>query len=589
MPLSRRNLLLLLGAIVVAQATIGFLPVNPVSAAVTNFGQAILQAVAAGLMIRNAFRAEGQTRSFWGLMAAGVLLWLAGQTEWLYYEQFHGLEVPSPSTNDLFYFIHLVPMLAAVALRPHAPKEGDLRTLRFGHFDLLLLLLWWLFLYSYVLLPWQFVHFSADDFLPAYNFLYTCENAILIVALAIAWTQTKGGWRSVYRRTLIAASVYGASSLTANLLIYFHRYNSGSLIDTGLTASMCCFIYVAHRSEGPMEQEESGISARTQLQWHTALAFVALLSMPFFALWADFKSPDEGVEQFRMMVVFVGMVAMLVVFFFKQTQLDDRLMQLLQESQKAYEDQRQMQGHLVQAEKLAAIGRFVAGAAHEINNPLTAIVGYSDLLVNQESLEKEHKDFADKILQQARRTKTLVQNLLTFAKQTPLQRRAINMNGIVAHALQLHELDFAGKNVQIICRLHPELPHVVGDENQLLQVFLHIMNNAVDAMLDHASGGTLVISTDMEGDRVLWSCADTGPGVPDPAKIFDPFFTTKPVGKGTGLGLSASYGIIRDHNGQISCHNRQEGGAIFIVSLPAAPKGTPVGTVTPQPQSTRIQ
>jgi two-component system NtrC family sensor kinase len=271
-----------------------------------------------------------------------------------------------------------------------------------------------------------------------------------------------------------------------------------------------------------------------------------------------------------MMMMIAGLLAMLVVFFFKQSQLDNRLMQLLREAQRANEEQLQMQGHLVQAEKLAAIGRFVAGAAHEINNPLTAIVGYSDLLASHEKLDKEHKDFAEKILQQARRTKSLVQNLLTFAKETPLQRRPINVNAIVGHALQLHELDFAGKNVQIICRMHADLPHVVGDENQLLQVFLHIMNNAVDAMLEHGDGGTLVISTDANDRSVIWSCSDTGPGVPDPTRIFDPFFTTKPVGKGTGLGLSASYGIVRDHGGQISCHNRPEGGATFVISLPAA-------------------
>jgi len=220
------------------------------------------------------------------------------------------------------------------------------------------------------------------------------------------------------------------------------------------------------------------------------------------------------------------------------------------------------------AEKLAAIGRLVAGAAHEINNPLTAIVGYSDLMAGSEKLDAQHRDFAEKILQQARRTKALVQNLLTFAKQTPLERRAVNINAIVGHALQLHELDFAGKNVQIICRMHADIPAVVGDENQLLQVFLHIMNNGVDAMLEHSGGGSLIVSTDFVNERVQWSCSDTGPGVPDPNRIFDPFFTTKPVGKGTGLGLSASYGIIRDHRGEITCQNRPEGGATFVISLP---------------------
>jgi signal transduction histidine kinase len=456
-------------------------------------------------------------------------------------------------------------------LRPHAPKDGDMMRLRLGQYDLVLLLLWWFFMYSFVLLPWELVHYSPKAFLPKYNILYTTENLICIVAVAIAFAHTRRTWRAVYKKFLLGASVYAVSSATANLMIYLNSYHSGNLIDVGITASVCCFIYAAYTSSTQMETEESGMSAQEQMQWHTALASIALLSMPFFAVWATFRSPDERVEAFRMTVVLTAMMLMLATFFFKQHQLDTRLMRLLGESRKSYENLQQLQGHLLQAEKLAAIGRFVAGAAHEINNPLTAIVGYSDLLASQESLNKEHKDFAEKILQQARRTKSLVQNLLTFAKQTPLERRSINVNAVVGHALQLHELDFAGKNLEITCRLQDDLPPVIGDENQLLQVFLHIMNNAVDAMLEHSNGGKLVISTAVEDKWVVWSCSDTGPGVPDPTRIFDPFFTTKPVGKGTGLGLSASYGIVRDHGGQIACQNRPEGGATFTISLPAAP------------------
>jgi signal transduction histidine kinase len=566
-----RKLLIVLAVVVLVQAGVGITSSQTLQSTYTNIGQAVLQAVMAALMARNAYRSTGQARQFWALMSAGALIWLMGQSEWIYYEQILRTEVPIPTINDLWFFMHTVPMIAAVAIRPQAPKDNDQLRLRFGQYDLVLLLLWWFFIYSFVLFPWEFIYPSAAEFLGKYTILYTVENLILIAALAISLSRTKRNWREVYFKLLIAASIYAVFSAAANFLIYLETYRSGAtLIDAGLTASMCYFIYAAYTSPTKMELEDAGMSAQEQMQWHSALAYIALLSMPFFAMWATFRSYDEAVEQFRMVVVLTAMVMMLAVFFLKQSQLDIRLMRLLRESRRAYDDLQQLQGHLLQAEKLAAIGRFVAGAAHEINNPLTAIVGYSDLLASHEKLDKEHKDFAEKILQQARRTKSLVQNLLTFAKETPLQRRPINVNAIVGHALQLHELDFAGKNVQIICRMHADLPHVVGDENQLLQVFLHIMNNAVDAMLEKSDGGTLVISTDASEGRVLWSCSDTGPGVPDPTRIFDPFFTTKPVGKGTGLGLSASYGIIRDHGGQISCHNRSEGGATFVISLPAA-------------------
>jgi C4-dicarboxylate-specific signal transduction histidine kinase len=117
-------------------------------------------------------------------------------------------------------------------------------------------------------------------------------------------------------------------------------------------------------------------------------------------------------------------------------------------------------------------------------------------------------------------------------------------------------------------RLDPGLPSVTGDENQLLQVLVHVLNNAADAMLEHAGRGTVVVETAQEGGMLTWSCADNGPGIQHPEKIFDPFFTTKPVGKGTGLGLSASFGIVREHGGTIACENLPYGGARFVISLP---------------------
>jgi signal transduction histidine kinase len=395
---------------------------------------------------------------------------------------------------------------------------------------------------------------------------------VLILSFGALWLGTGRQWRTIYRQLCVAASIYMVASAIANQAIDRKVYVSGSIYDVPLTIAMCCFAYGAVRALEEQPQSEAPLlTSQQQFYWHSALAAAAMMMMPLMAVWALSNiHPNPSIQRFRLFFTLFATVGMMVLFFIKQALLDRRLISLLQESRRTYEEQQALQGHLLHAEKLAAIGRLVAGAAHEINNPLTAIVGYSDLLAANEGLDNQHRDFAEKILQQARRTKALVQNLLTFAKQTPLERRAVNINAIVGHALQLHELDFAGKNVQIICRMQADLPAVVGDENQLLQVFLHIMNNAVDAMLEHSGGGTLIISTDVVNGRVQWTCSDTGPGIAEPNRIFDPFFTTKPVGKGTGLGLSASYGIIRDHRGDITCQNRPEGGATFVISLPPA-------------------
>jgi signal transduction histidine kinase len=554
------------------------------AAFVSNVGQAVVQAAIIALMLLNVPRSNRQGRAFWILMASGVLLWLIGQCNWIYYENVLRIQVPEPSPLDFLFFVHIVPMIAAASVQPHADtRPGDVR-FRLGYLDFSMLLLFWLFLYGYLLFPWQYIVKDTQIFQPRFNFVYVMENVVLVGTLAVLAMRTKHHWHRVYKHLCIAGCVYMVSSLVVNIAIDHNTYESGGIYDVPLTLAMGWFAYAAAVGNTRQNETEAPLIAlQQQTYWHSLLAFAVMVAMPVMAGWAAFNIDTYSrVQHFRFFLTLFAMLLMMALFFVKHMLLDRRLISLLDESRRAYEDLQQLQGHLLQAEKLAAIGRLVAGAAHEINNPLTAIVGYSDLLASHDKLDPQHKDFAEKILQQARRTKALVQNLLTFAKQTPFERRSINVNAIVGHALQLHELDFAGKNVQIICQMHADLPSVVGDENQLLQVFLHIMNNAVDAMLEHSGGGTLVTSTDVSDGRVLWSCSDTGPGVPDPTRIFDPFFTTKPVGKGTGLGLSASYGIIRDHGGVITCHNRPEGGATFVIALPAVPQSA--ASALPKPR-----
>lgn len=537
-----------------------------------NVTHASLQLLALTFMVLNAKRSQGQRRAFWVLMAVGSALWLTGQGAWIYYENLLHSEFPLMSVMDIVFFLHVVPMIAAAAVQPHAePGRDDVR-FQLGYFDLCMLLLFWVFLYGFIIYPYQYIQPEAAIYGPHFNLLYLVENVVVVLSFAALWWRTRQQWRSLYRNFCISAALYMAGSAAANQAIDRGWYVSGGIFDIPLTLAMCWFAYAAIRAYAQDHGAEAPVvSPQQQIYWHSGSAAMALLAMPVLAGWAMLTpASSPAIQRFRVVFTLVAMALMLVLFVVKQMVLDRRLMALVRETRAAYEDLQKLQGHLLQAEKLAAIGRLVAGAAHEINNPLTAIVGYSDLLASHERLDSEPRDFARKILAQARRTKSLVQNLLTFAKQTPLQRRAVNVNAIVSHALQLHELDFAGKNVQIVCRMQADLPSVVGDENQLLQVFLHIMNNGVDAMLEHPGGGTLSVSTEKSDDRVLWRCSDTGPGVPDPIRIFDPFFTTKPIGKGTGLGLSASYGIIRDHGGEITCANLPEGGASFVISLPAA-------------------
>lgn len=229
-----------------------------------------------------------------------------------------------------------------------------------------------------------------------------------------------------------------------------------------------------------------------------------------------------------------------------------------------------LQSKLIQAEKMAAIGQLVSGVAHEVNNPLTAILGFADLLVESKDVPPSAKKDLAMILQEAQRTKLIVQNLLSFARRMPPQRELVHLNSVVRRTLQLRAYDFANHDVQVIEKLKDSLEPVLGDPNQLQQVLLNILNNAYDAVLETSRRGRIEISTEQHDGFSHILVRDNGPGVMHPDRIFDPFFTTKSVGKGTGLGLSICYAIVRDHRGEVLCQNNDNGpGATFIVRLPA--------------------
>ena len=237
-----------------------------------------------------------------------------------------------------------------------------------------------------------------------------------------------------------------------------------------------------------------------------------------------------------------------------------------------------LQAKLVHTEKMAAVGQLVSGVAHEVNNPLTAILGFTDLLMENPDLpEAAYRDLRV-ILQEAQRTKQIVQNLLSFARQMPPQRKAIQINPILRRTIQLRAYDLNNHQVDVIEQLDQELPLVIGDAHQLQQVFLNILNNAYDAVRETERPGRIEIMTARSGDSVEILFRDNGQGIAHPERIFDPFFTTKEVGKGTGLGLSICYGIVHEHGGEVLCHNNAQGtGATFLVRLPAAPVTDTVG------------
>jgi two-component system NtrC family sensor kinase len=230
-----------------------------------------------------------------------------------------------------------------------------------------------------------------------------------------------------------------------------------------------------------------------------------------------------------------------------------------------------LQAKLAHAEKMATIGRLVSGVAHEVNNPLAAILGFTDLLLENPEVPPSAREDLQIILHETQRTKEIVQDLLSFARQKPAQREAIQLNAILRQTIKLRSYDFASHGVEVSEEFDENLENAMGDAQQLQQVFLNILNNAYDAIQESGNRGKIRIRTRRAVDCIEVAFIDNGTGVSDPDRIFDPFFTTKQAGKGTGLGLSICYGIVRAHGGEILCWNNDgESGSTFVVRLPIA-------------------
>lgn len=245
---------------------------------------------------------------------------------------------------------------------------------------------------------------------------------------------------------------------------------------------------------------------------------------------------------------------------------------LLADLQESLERLRTMQDQLIQAEKLSALGRMLRGVTHELNNPLAAVMGYTQLLQMNEDLPEEVQHDLARIYAQAERAARVVRSLQIFARQEAVVRQLVDVNEILASVLELQETQLRLDHIEVIENLAPQPLGVMGDFNHLQQVFFHLITNAREAMVAHRGEGRLEVSSRRIGDTVEVRVSDNGPGLSEEVKknLFDPFFTTKEVGEGAGLGLSVCYGIVAGHKGRIYAESEPGVGTTFIVELPAA-------------------
>ena len=577
--------------ILIVYTAVSLSPLRRDSPALVTFGdlvQCVVPLLANAGLLLNAGTPQWRRNLFWMLIALSCTLWMIGQFQWTYYEVYLHKPLPELNGGDILFFLRGIPMMAALALRPHR-KRGEIQ-LRFGYLDFVLLLTWWTFLYAFAVLPWLYASPSIGQYNFNYNLLANIQNMIIVAGWAALWLASNRVWRIVYANLFGGAALYLLSSLVINVGIASGKYYTGSLYDLPLISNFLWFALagvIAYQNrdklDSPAENnyEPDADSAYEENVWPARFAMAAVISLPIFAIYTlRFSHEGAAVRDFRLMVTLVASVPLALLIFLRTHLADADRSRLLAKSEQSIENLQRLQAQLVQSEKLVSLGQLAAGAAHEINNPLAAILGFSDLLADDPTVPERARATAAKIRDQARRTKTLVGNLLSFARQVPAERTLLDINTVVNNAVQLRALDLRSGTTRVELQLESVLPGVRGDGNQLMQVFFNIVSNALDAM-EAANGGVLTIKTIRDRSNVVVLFSDSGPGIKEPHRVFDPFYTTKPVGKGTGLGLSICFGIIQEHAGKILCYNRQEGGAVFRVELPAVLAAFPAKDLQP--------
>jgi signal transduction histidine kinase len=533
------------------------------------FAIMVLMVVGTAINIRPS---RGAARGFWILMTVSAGMWAGDYWMWVYYEVIRRAHMPSPQVGDTLLILHVVPIMMALAMSPHRTLKGGSSISSSLEFPLIAC--WWVYLYFQFTYVWQYLSYDAAPFHRNFNLLYHAELATAIIVFFYLAQQSQAGWHDIYNHYLIAFLIYAPTSAIINILIQQNLYSSGGLWDLPLTISIAYIAWIGFRARKlrlAVESTASDYAPGLAIpEWAASIAAASIPAIGLFS-FERLHDPPE-VRHFRIALGFTAMLVLAILIFTRQQLLNRRLAHLLNDSQRAYDNLERLQSQVMQSEKLASIGRLVSGAAHELNNPLTAILGYSELISDDESVPAAQRGFAEKIGQQARRTKNLVSNLLSFARQTPPQKRLTDLNSLVNSACQLRLSNLPPKT-SVTRNLEADLPLVMGDDNHLLQVLLHLLNNAVDAVQE--VGGEINVSTQTRDDQVVVEVSDNGPGIAEPARVFDPFYTTKPLGQGTGLGLSACYGIIQQHEGTIECANLTPHGATFRINLKIATKLAP--------------
>jgi hypothetical protein len=373
------------------------------------------------LVVMLAFRSNrrhssGTVRLFWGLNEAGMGILFLSQAVWFYYDVVLRRSAPNPIVGDGLFLLALVPTLASFTLRPHA--EGAAGDLRFRRLDFLLLLFWWVCLYLYFALPWQLVIKSYPNYNPAYYVLALSEHCAALVAVGALYMKSKGSWKKFYGQFFLALSAFAAGSLLQNIFIDRGLYYTGSFYDVPWGFSLALLTVAAAMGENLEAQTgESELALRNRGLWSARLAMVGVISLPILAIATvlDHHTP-QAITAFRLRLIFGAVLFLGTLTFLKLSSMDRELLRLLGLTESSLESLKGVQKQILDSQRMAALGRLASGATHEISNPLTAILGYAELLRDNPTLTREEHQSVKDIQAQVHLAQAAITGMRRFVR-----------------------------------------------------------------------------------------------------------------------------------------------------------------------------
>jgi hypothetical protein len=367
----------------------------------------------------NSRSSAGSVRMFWYLNTAAFVFLLLSHSYWFFYEVVRRVPAPTPLFADGSFFLMPAMMLAALAFRPHS--ESAASDLRFRRLDFAFLLSWWLCFYLYFAVPWLTVVHDFASYNPANYYLVLAEQLAVVLALIVLWRKTKGNWRRFYGHNCLALVVYALANFVQGLAMSAGKYYSGSIYDLPIALGGLWMVYALATASDLQPAPESSITdPERQGLWTARLGMLAMISLPLIATYGYLEDTAPGlVVAFRLRLILGAMLFLGALCFLRLYSLDRELQRLVSLTESSYQSLKALQERIAHAQKLAALGRLASGAAHEINNPLTAIFGYSGLLADNPSLSPEERRLAHEIQEQVRLAQIAISSMRASAIVSP--------------------------------------------------------------------------------------------------------------------------------------------------------------------------